>query len=65
MPDWNGDGKQDWHDDYVINEIIPNKKNNNKSTGSHHSTGIGCALPAIIIFAVLWGIVNLLADFRY
>ena len=22
MPDWNGDGKNDWHDDYVFNEII-------------------------------------------
>ncbi len=64
MPDWNNDGKQDWHDDYVINEIIPDKKNNN-STGGHHSSGSGCALPAIIIFAILWGIVNLLADLRY
>ena len=64
MPDWNNDGKQDWHDDYVINEIIPDKKNN-KSTGSHQSSGVGCTLPAIIIFAILWGIVNLLASLRY
>ena len=65
MPDWNGDGKQDRNDDYVINEIIPNKDSNNKSTGSHHSSSSGCALPAIIIFAILWGIVNLLASLRY
>ena len=33
MPDWDGNGKNDWHDDYVFNEIIKEK---NKS--SHPSS---------------------------
>lgn len=32
MPDWDGNGKNDWHDDYVFNEII-----NKKSDSSHNS----------------------------
>ena len=64
MPDWNGDGKRDWHDDYVINEVIPDK--NDKSTGNYpHSWNTGCTFAILIGAAILWGIVNLLAGLRY
>lgn len=33
MPDWDGNGKNDWHDDYVFNEII-NKKSGSSSNNS-------------------------------
>ena len=63
MPDWNGDGKNDWHDDYVFNEIInkPAKKPENKTKSS--DSGVGCSIAAAI--AVIWELFNLVASMMY
>ena len=56
MPDWNGDGKQDWHDEYVINEVIGNKEAD-KSRAPQYSTGsMGCST-GMIIAAIIIGII--------
>ena len=62
MFDWNNDGKQDWYDDYTINEIIPEKKHTCDSDGNYqHSCNTKCTLAIVIGIAILWEIVNLLA----
>lgn len=54
MPDWNKDGKNDFHDDYVFNEILNGKKSNNQSSsnGSGCSTEAGCTT-IIVLFALM------------
>ena len=61
MPDWNGDGKQDWHDDYTINEIIPKKKDKKSAGNAHVPHNAGCSVAVFIGMIILWGMVNLLA----
>lgn len=62
MPDWNNDGKQDWHDDYAINELIPNKNSETNAQSGLHIASSGCAVAVIVVIAILWGIINLLAS---
>lgn len=40
MPDWDGNGKNDWHDDYVFNEII-NKKSGSSNNNSRPVSSSG------------------------
>ena len=63
MFDANGDGKRDWHDDYVISEIIgsENKKSVRPKTVQ---SGGGCVTLFVCALA-LWGIINLLAKVFY
>ena len=65
MPDWNGDGKNDWHDDYVFHEIInkPSKKSSNHS--NHASSNSGCSICVVIAIVVIWELINLLASLKY
>ena len=53
MFDWNNDGKNNWHDDYVYHELIPNKENNHKQTPLT-SNGCGCLFPVILILLILF-----------
>ena len=61
MPDWNGDGKNDWHDDYVFNEIInkPSKKSENHTKSG--SSNPGCAIAMAVAIAVIWELINVMA----
>lgn len=62
MPDWNNDGKQDWHDDYAINELIPNKNSKTNAQNELHIANSGCTVVVIIVVAILLGFINLLAS---
>jgi hypothetical protein len=59
MFDVNGDGKHDWHDDYVIQEIIGSE---NKKTAQRGSDG---CLTMFVVGLVVWGIINALAEILY
>lgn len=54
MPDWNKDGKNDFHDDYVFNEILNGKKSNVQSSGngSGCTTEVGCTT-IVLLFALM------------
>ena len=64
MPDWNGDGKKDWHDDYVFNETInkPSKKTANQT--KHIRSNSGCSIGVAIAIVVIWELINLLASLQ-
>lgn len=57
MTDWDGDGKQDWHDDYVINEVIPDKESGG---GGGQGSGDGCGtfLTVLIFLAIFLKIIG-------
>lgn len=40
MPDWDGNGKNDWHDDFVFNEII-NRKSDSSDNNRCSSFSFG------------------------
>lgn len=65
MPDWNGDGKKDWHDDYIFNETInkPSKKTANQT--KHIRSNSGCSIGVAIAIVVIWELINLLASLKY
>ena len=57
MSDINGDGKQDWHDDYILNEIIPDKSGGSSGSGrkgsSSSGSGNGCFITLVVAVIVL------------
>ena len=61
MFDWNSDGKEDWHDDYVYNEVLNPKKPEKESNNQHSSSGsnYGCIV-FIIVIAVAWELLKLI-----
>ena len=66
MPDWNGDGKHDWHDDYVYNEILNTKKLDKSSVNSTNSTNNArTTIVVLIVIAVLWELINAIAHALY
>lgn len=61
MFDWNGDGKKDWHDDYVYNEIINTKKPEKKSNNQYGSSGSNCGcIVFVIAIVVAWELLKLI-----
>ena len=66
MPDWNGDGKRDWHDDFVYNEILNTKKSDGSSRGSANSkSSAGTTIIIVIVIVILWEIINAIASVLY
>ena len=66
MPDWNGDGKRDWHDDYVYNEILNTQKSGKASVNSTNSTNNArTTIIVLIVIAVLWELINAIASALY
>ena len=74
MPDWNGDGKLDWQDDYVINEIIPDKNDGGKSASCYGGcstmlanliTAIISGIMIVIFFAIWFGIMGIIAKILF
>ena len=63
MPDWNGDGKNDWHDDYEYHAFIKNDSSNQ----SRYSGGKSMKSTAIImlIIVVAWELLKCIADMKY
>ena len=57
MPDWDGNGKSDWHDDSIFNEIIKEKKG--ASGGDRRPSPSSGRLPwwfwALVVLALLFG----------
>lgn len=39
MPDWDKNGKDDWHDDFVFNEIINKKSDSSNNSRPASSSG--------------------------
>lgn len=60
MPDWDGDGKQDWHDDYVYHEVFRTKKAVPQPRRSEWE-GHWRALVIGVGIALIWGLLNLIA----
>lgn len=66
MPDWNGDGKHDWHDDYVYNEILNTKKSAASSNSGRSSTSNArTTIVVLIVIVVLWELINAIASALY
>ena len=66
MPDWNGDGKRDWHDDYVYNEILNTKKPAASSNSGMNRISNGrTTVVVLIVIAVLWELINAIAGALY
>ena len=55
MSDWDKDGKTDWHDAYVFNEIIDKKPTGSHSSGSSSSSGSGWLWFILLLFLILIG----------
>lgn len=62
MTDWNNDGKTDWKDAYIFNEIIDKPESNNTYRSSSGSSGgsffavVVCICVGIIFLALLLGV---------
>ena len=66
MSDWNGDGKNDWHDDYVYNEILNTPKSDKSSVNSTNGTNNArTTIIVLIVIAVLWELINVIAHALY
>lgn len=64
MPDWDGDGKQTYKDDYVYHEILHGGKDSGSSKHNSNS-GAGKAIVIAIIIAVAWELFNAIASAIY
>ena len=60
MPDWNGDGKDDYHDDYVYHEIFNTRKTSWPARGKSSCGWIWKVLLAMVI----WEVIGLIASLR-
>ena len=62
MTDWNNDGKTDWKDAYIFNEIINDSESNNTYRSSSGSSGgsffavVVCVCVGILLLALLLGV---------
>lgn len=66
MPDWDGDGKHDWHDDYVYNEILNTKKPAASSnSGINSASNARTTIVVLIVIVVLWELINAIASALY
>lgn len=64
MPDWDGDGKHTYKDDYVYHEILNGGKSNGSSNQNSNSSA-GKAIVIAIIIAVVWELFNAIASAIY
>lgn len=64
MTDWNGDGKHDFHDDYVLNEIIKKPPDETHRSRKRSSSGPGRTVIIVMAVVVIWQLINLLAGLR-
>lgn len=64
MPDWDGDGKQTYKDDYVYHEIL-NAGKSGGSSNQNSNSGAGKAIVIAIIIAVAWELFNAIASAIY
>lgn len=53
MPDWNSDGKNDYHDDYAYNQILKHQKRDVPSRGMSWNGLIECLGACIGLLALL------------
>ncbi|MBR6571178.1 MAG: hypothetical protein IKK75_12070 [Clostridia bacterium] len=60
MPDWNGDGKDNYHDDYVYHEVFGTKK-----TAPAPGKFSGGWIWKVIAALAAWELLNLIADLMY
>lgn len=66
MPDWDGNGKQDWHDDYVFHEVFnTQKQSNSNNQHTSGSSGMGRTIAIILAVVFFWELLNAIASALY
>lgn len=60
MPDWNGDGKDDFHDDYTYHEVF----NTRRQPPAQGKSSGGWAWK-LLIAVIVWELLNLLAELTH
>lgn len=62
MPDWDGDGKQTWKDDYIYHEILNKKKESTTNRSKNSSSGGRNFIIILMVIVLCWELFNVIAE---